>query len=206
MQNLKRKSSKAGIFLGIFLVCFILIMNVQIEEEPKWRVIWKGSLAEAAEADPGAGASGFLEVFFINHTATPTTAYDENSSATLESWCVANMPGKTPYANADSFYVELQSEQSFDFVVRARFNKTHCWDVDKFIGARTRVRITVTSSDWADGENIADAIGGRVESYNNTGADYIWENFYWNADDNNGYQITDDGTITISEISIEAQF
>lgn len=203
MQKINRKGIKAGVYFGIFLVCFILLMNIQIEEEPRWQVIWKGSLAEAVEASPGAGVTGFLEFFFINHSANPATDYVLNDSSTFETWCTAN---DLFFANADEFHGEIASEVSGDFLVRVQFNKTHCWDVDKFIGARTRVKITVTSSDWADGENIADAEGTRYESYNNTGVECIYENFVWDADDNNGYQLADDGTITISEISIEAEF
>lgn len=172
---------------------------VQNPETFEWQVVWKGNLATAAEADPGSGATGFLEIFTHNHEADPGTAYAENSSATLEGDSLA-------YASADNFNEEMDSETAFDFVVRARFNRTHCYDADHFDGSRCRVKVTISSDDWADGESISDVEGTAVESANNSDYNYIYINFYWNADDNNGYQLSDDGTITVTEISIEAKF
>jgi hypothetical protein len=206
MKNRKYKKAGvstafvSGLIIVLLLVVFTAPKPIVIEEEGKWKVIWKGNLAEASEHNPGAGASGFLEFFWTNHTATPNTAYDENSSATIESWCTANMPGKTPYATADSFSVEVEHSVTFDYVCRARFNKTHCWDGSQFIGARCRINLTVS------GDNtISDATGTLVESYNNSGANYLWVNVYWN-NGGAGYTNTAGGGDTISEISIEAQY
>lgn len=206
-SNFKKAGHRLGLIVGIFVVCFILIMNVQIKEEPTWHIIWEGNLAEAAENNPGAGATGWLEIFFINHTAAPATAYDENTSATLESWCVANMAGKTPYGTADEFNVELDSLTSFDILVRARWNATHAKNATIYDGARCRIKMNFTCTNWADGEDKAALTEGTlVVSGNNSVYGFIYCNVYWNADDNNGFQLNDDATLTIHKISIEAKY
>jgi len=171
---------------------------------PTWHVIWEGSLAEAAEANPGTGASGFLEIFWINHTATPATAYLQNTSATLEAWCVANMPGLTPYASADNFNVQIASNKLFDIVVRCRWNKTVCFDYNKnmFIGVDVRVNISVSGG----GITISGASSGtNVNSYNSSTANYLWTNTYWNSG-GTGYYIQKGGTSTVAYISLQARY
>lgn len=206
-SNFRKAGVRFGTVIGIFFVCFILLMNVQIKEEPTWHVVWQGSLAEAAENNPGTGATGWLEIFFINHTATPATAYDENTSATLESWCVANMAGKTPYGTADEFNVKLDNLVSFDILVRARWNATHCKNATMFQDTRCRIRMNFTCTSWADGEDKAALTEGTLVVSGNTSSwGFIYCNVYWNADDNNGFQINPDAVLTIPMISIEAEY
>ena len=206
--------------LVMMLICVVSLMVVfatmdevvkdsSVETEEMWQMVYVWT--PLGEGDPGTGASGFLEVFFINHTAENlNTTYDENSSSTLEGWCTANMVGKTPYATADDFNVELASEVSFDIVVRVRFNKTHAWETDHFNGDDCDCQITTSCTGWADGNDEANESArvhaAAVESRNNTGEDFIWINFVWNADDDGGYQLADDATLTVSEIYIEAKF
>jgi len=209
-SNFRKAGVHLGTIIGIFIVCFILIMNIQVEQEEHtrtWHVIWQGSLAEAAENSPVAGATGWLQIFFVNHTATPDTAYDENTSSTIEGWCTANMAGKTPYGTADEFRVELDNLVSFDIVVRARWNATHAKNATIFDDSRCRIRMNFTCTSWADGEDKAALTEGNLTvSYNNSGAAYIWCNVYWNADDYGGYQLNPDAVLTIPMISIEAEY
>jgi len=198
MKKEKKKidRKKAGVAIGtilgtIFVFGLLIGFNIQdivptsVETEEMWQKVYIWT--PLAEGDPGTGASGFLEIFFINHSTEAATCYDENSSSTLESWCVANMAGKTPYGTADEFDVELASEVSFDIVVRVRFNKTHAWETDKFNGGDCDCQITTSCTSWADGEDDANTSATyHVESRNDTGEDYIWINFVWDADDNNG--------------------
>ena len=198
-QKRTNRFKKASIIFG-FVVAFLLVMSniqLQLNNEGSWKIVWDGNLVSAAENDPGSGASGFLEFFIINHSATPATAYNENDSAVLEGWCTAANLG---YASADNFNIEVAHSVTFDIVVRVRFNKTNCWDGAKFIGSRTRVNITC-SGDLV----ISDVTGTNVESYNNTGQNFIWINVYW---DNGGagYSINADDTFDVSEISIEAKY
>lgn len=200
----ERKKKKAGVRAGIVIgIVFALVMvstlgNFVVENDnERWAVVWKGNLVTAAEGDPGAGASGFLEIFFINHSAAPADAYDENASATLESWCTTGYG----YANADAFNLEISNAVTLDIVVRVRYNKTHAWETDKFIGADCRVNITTSGGDI----DISDATGTNVESRNDTVEEFIYINVYWN-NGGAGYQLAPDGTCTISEISIEAKY
>lgn len=203
----KKAGTRIGTIIGIVCICFILITNVQIKEEPQgeWHIVFKGSLAEAAEATPGAGASGFLEFFYINHTASPSTVFAENASATLESWCTTNMVGKTPYFNADNSNVELQSQQSFNLLYRGRGNATHCANATMYKDTRVRVRISfnITTGSWADGNDEATLTEMTVVASRNTsGGSFLWFNAYLNADDNNGYQLDDDAILTITMIEL----
>jgi hypothetical protein len=159
-----------GLIVGIL---FFSGMNTTMTYiAPKsWHLI-----ASASEGNPGAGSSGFLEIFFTNHTASPDTAYNENTSATMEAWCVANMVGHTPYATADAFKTEISYGVTFDIVVRCRFNKTNAWDGAKFIDKNCRVNITLTGFGTAGMVNIT---GTQVITYNNTGATYLYTNTFW---------------------------
>jgi len=187
----------SGIVIAVFLASLMTPVPVMEEGQVRWRTIYRGALAEA---DPGSGESGFLEIFFINHTTTPGTAYKQNTSASLEAWCVANMTGKTPYATADNFNVSLQHSVYFNIVVRCRFNKTHAWNGTMFMNNSCRVNITLTGD-----ITISDVTGSNVETRNDTSESYIWINTYW---DNSGagYILWKDETADITEISIEAQY
>lgn len=226
VEDKKSFYKKAGVSFGIIVSVFVIGMFLTTQVLPftklmrdsndtmkiggfdtyipTWHVIWQGSLAEAAEANPGTGKSGFLEIFWINHTATPATAFLQNNSATLEAWCVANMPGKTPYASADSFNVQIASNVGFDIVVRCRWNKTNCWDYSKgmFIGTDIRVNISVSGG----GITIAGTTSGtNVMSRNNTGENYLWTNTYW-QNGGNAYYIQKGATSTVASISLQARY
>ena len=200
---------KAGVIVGILLLATIVFSSAVVREQTNPEtgtsklVLDMGSVS--AEYSPGAGniESGWLEIFIVNHTATPDTTYSQNTSATIEGWCTA---AGLAYADTDAFSEDIASETSFDIVARGRWNKTHAWDATEFIDTRCRIKITVTCDDWADGENIADVEGDLVVTRNNTADDFIWCNVYWNAVDNNGFQIADDATLTVSEISIEGKY
>jgi len=212
MEEVKKVSIWAGIVIGIVAFIFIvsnmmpvIVNEPEIETELVWQkiAIWPA----VGEASPGAGVSGFLEIYVINHTTVGANSiFAENTSATLEGWCVTNMPGHTPYASTDSFSVDIASEQQFDILVRGQFNRTHCWDGTKFRDDRVRINITFTCTEWIDGENAADENGSIVVVGNNTNWDCLYVNAFWNAADHEGYQIADDATLTISEISLEAKF
>jgi len=183
----------------------VIVNEPEIEKELVWQKV--ATWPAVGEATPGADTTGFLEIYIINHTAVGSgTVFDENTSATLEGWCVTNMPGHTPYASTDAFSVDIASEIQFDILVRGQFNKTHCWDGTKFRDDRVRINITFTCTEWIDGENAADVNGSIVVVGNNTAWGCLYVNAFWNAEDHAGYQIADDATLTISEISLEAKF
>lgn len=188
---------------AIFFTFFAPLPMLEQQEDDSVHITFGGLFSgfAKAEGDPGAGDSGFLEIYFPNHTATPGTAYDENTSATIEGWCeTAHGSAKTPYATADAFDVELKKDTAFDIVVRVRYNKTHAWDGAKFIGTHCRVNITLTGDIV-----ISDVTGTNVESLNNTGKDYIWINVYWD-NSGSGYELNKNEEADITEISIEGYY
>lgn len=211
MKEKNKRNIKAGIrpglIIGLIVVSLFTMYSIPhpyIEpgnDEGTWHVVWKGNLAQAAEADPGAGEGGFLQIFFPNVTATPNAAYDENESTEIESWCVANMPGKTPYASADEFKLELDHTTTFSILVKVRYNKSAGpWTGAAWTNASWRVNITVTG-----GITITDVTGIGVELKNDSALAYYWGNVYWD-DGGSGYSLTADATADITEISIEAKY
>jgi hypothetical protein len=159
----------------------------------------------AGEGNPGATVSGFLEIFFINHTATPNTAYNRNTSSTLEGWADANIAAKTggshAWANADNFNCELQYGTTFDIVVRIRVNKSNCWDGAKFLNTSIRCDISLTGFNTAGMSNIN---GTQVITYNNSAAQFIWVNYYWqdsNGGSGSGFTINKGSPWTTNKIS-----
>jgi len=198
-----KKRNKIGYGLVFFLVMGMLFAYFTfpsptfVKKDGSWHVIFEGNLAEAAEADPGAGASGILEIFIINHSATPGTTYTQNSSSTLEGWCTAAGLG---YCNADDSNVDIAHSTAFDIVVRVRGNDTHCWRTDHWYPADLKVEITCAGlSIGAD----TDLTG--VVSYNNSGADYLWMNFYID-NSGSGYTISKGSTVEITSIKFSAYY
>jgi len=203
MEKGKINRMKLGTILGIVLVSFLVVGLSTFQTLNKPEASQKPGLGHlnfpvVGEDDPGSGNTGWLEIYIYPHDGDPGTTYAENTSATLEAASLA-------YADSDGWSESLVSETSFDIVVRVRWNKTHVWQTDKFIDSRARTNITVTCDDWAVGSNIDDATGTLVVSRNDTSDDFIWCNIYWN-NGGSGYQIADDATLTVSEISIEAKF
>lgn len=209
-ENYKRKWASLGTIIGVATISFLLytsvFSNIQVkQEEGTWHVIWEGSLAEAAEASPAAGASAFLEIFFVNHSNTGTTTYDTNTSSDFETWANAHLAagGGNAWANADAFNLQLKHSVDFDIVVRCRFNATHAWNGTMFRDSDCRVNITASGG----GITIAGTVSGTnaVSKNHTTDLSYIWINTYWN-NSNAGYTLAKGSTCTISEISIQAKY
>jgi hypothetical protein len=215
VEEKKYKFVKAGMFttICVLFVSLVVIFANTPEQTMIKKEMWQKVYVWTplgAEGNPGAGASGFLQIFFINHSTAANASSATNDSNILMGRCDANMLGKNTSATADDFNIELESEKSFDIIVRVRFNRTHAYETNKFIGSDCNCKITMTCTAWADGNNEANVSaktnGAQVESSNNSVFDFIYINFVWNAADNGGYQIADDATITLSEIYIEAKF
>lgn len=165
-------------------------------DEKGWHILFDGNLAKAAEGNPGAGSSGILEIFFVNHSVG--NAYKAvNTSATLETWCTDANLG---YANADDFNTELAHSVLFDIAIKVRVNKTHAWDGAKFIDAW--VRMNLTSADLGIG--ALSAMEKNVLT-NDSGDNYIWLMFYYDFS-NAGYDLSKDQSADITAIVLSAYY
>ena len=200
----KNKFKIGGIRVGIvsmlIIATFVISMMPhptieQTDDGKSWHVLWEGSLADIAraEADPGSGASGILEVYIYPHDVDPGTTYAENTSATLETASLG-------YADADDTNIDIPHSTAFDIVVRVRGNKTHCWNGTDFIDSYLRVNIT--SADLSI--SALSAMTGVI-SENNSGKNYLWMNFYINGG-GSGYSIIRDATAEITAIKFEAYY
>ena len=198
---------KIGIITGmlVFVVAILVItanLNDEIiVKEETFKPVHVFRLGEGAELS--AGESGFMEFYLIN--ISDAQGYIQNTSATLEAWAEANMPGLTPYGDADEFHIETESEKTFVILVRYCFNATHAKDGDDWNGADTDVQLTLTCTNWLVGDNIDNVSGTRYESANNSEYTLLYENFVWD-NSGTGYQIADDATWTCVEIYGEAKF
>lgn len=203
VNNKKKAGIRAGLVVALVIgltFAYITLPSLQLVQDKdtkSWHVIWESNLAHAAEANPGAGAGGILEIFFVNHTATPTTAYNENTSATIEGWCTT---AKLGYASADDFNTELAHSVAFDVVVRVRGNATMCErDGDWF---PADLKVEWTSADLGIG---ADTDMTGVITLNNTALPYLYMNFY---DDNGaaGFTLPKDASYDITSIKLSAYY
>lgn len=208
-MNDKRKtvSKKAGIRIGL-VVALVMGMSfayialpmpklIQDEYTESWHIVWEGPLTALAEANPGEGVGGILEVFITNHSATPDTTYLQNTSATIEGWCTAAGFG---YATADATNIDTAHSTAFDVVVRVRGNETMCDRDGDWFDADLKVEWTC-----ADLSVGADTAMTGVVTLNNTGLNYLYMNFY---DDNSGsgYTIGKGDTVEITSIKFSAYY
>jgi len=176
---------------------------VQDEDTLEWHVIWKGNAATAAEADPGAGESGWLATWCYDYAETPS---DDNATAgNYDTW-TTNVSGYQSTDNAEA--MDLASEDPFYFVVRCRFSDVHCGDAGTLMSNRCRVALTVSGDEtisdvylYGHDTDLADG-GGAFVCVNNS--NWLYINFYWD-DNSDGYRITDDGSLAWN-ITISAQW
>lgn len=213
-ENFKRKCGNLAVIVGVAIVTFLLytsvVSNIKVKkDEGKWHVLWEGSLAEATEANPGAGVSGFLEVFFLNHSANPANAYNDNVSSNFELWANASLDadgsaGTTnhAYSKDDNSNLTLKWGVPMDIVVRCRWNKTNAFDGTMFQNTSCRVNITMAGG----GITILGTTSGtNIQSNNETDHTYIWINVYWN-NAHAGYTLAKNGISLMSQISIQAKY
>jgi len=171
-----------------------------VEDTGEWKTImnYRPGLMALGEADPGDDASGILSVFGLNYSEVPGTVLAGNGT----DW-EANVGNNVSwYTDSDGFSEDSNADEGFYFVVRVKVNKTHCWDSGDSQFVHTRVRVNITTE---GDETIAGTSGTAVVSRNDTGDDFIWINFYWD-DGDDGYRVTTDGSITISEIKLECKY
>lgn len=128
-------------------------------EERKWE------LRPLADANPGAGNSGFLEARHNPYAATPLTTYNANiSNATAYEFTDSinsTMTGQTPYDTAT------------DVAHRHRFNVTDLWNSTASAWELDWVYLNITGSTYGIASPITME---EIEIANNS--QYIWVTFY----------------------------
>jgi hypothetical protein len=191
----KKRRRKTMLFISALVIGMMFsyvtfwqnVSVVQDEDTRSWHVIWEGSLAEAGEADPGAGNSGILEIFIYETGGTYTTNLTEGDASTLG------------WASADATEIDVAHSTAFDVVVKVRGNATHCKRDAVWFNTDLRVRIT-----WSD-ESLTDEVCEMAEIENNTANTYLWLNFYIDNSDS-GYTLSKSQTTEIQNIKFEAYY
>lgn len=202
MRKGKAKNKRIGVLFGLVVATILVATSFGIIETDEGEFQIRMSTA-MAEYNPGAGSSGWLEIYLYPHDANPGATYNENTSATLEA-------GSLAYFDTDGWSTTtFPSETSFDIVIRCRFNRTHCWNGSAFIDSRVRVNLTVAghtgAGDWAVGSDFANSPMTKIVTQNNTADGYIFVNFYLN-NAAAGYQLSDDGQLDFSAPKLEAKY
>jgi len=214
MKKIDRKKLGigAGISMGVIIGMLVManVGNVivddvhleSIEKELVWHTVdvW----SPLGENDPGAGTGGFMSCFLLDYGEVPETVLQNNATDWEASGDVH------AYADGDDWSEDTPSEDPFYFVVRACFTQDQCMSGGNWNGSRARVTLTVSGDETISayciwGNDTAETYGGGIESDNNSDFDKLYINFYWD-DNSDGYQISDDGSITVSEIKIEAKY
>jgi len=204
MKEKKYSYKKAGVFSG-FVIAFVVglflfsNMNSVITQEKdvrSWHVVaeWTPVDPLFAEADPGAGNGGILEIYYMNSTGTDDDARDENTTGTIEGWCDANNLG---YCSADDTETDIAHSTNFELWVRVRGNSDQCkrdatwWDSD--------LRVRVTSADLSISADTS--MTGHV-SANNSDYTFLYVNFVLEGP----YSLTKGETNEITAIKFEAYY
>ena len=204
MRKNKENKTKAGAYLGLgifatFIVCALLIVantgnviiddSIDVEYETRtgpYKIIpamWLG------DNDPGAGASGVMEVH-VNATNTSTTPYSSNLTGAYESGEVNNS-----HIGSDVPY-----ETAFDVIIEVRFNKTHAWDVTWNLSlVRAYANSTVLGVDSIE----------MVEQQIATSADYLYVSYFLRDADGgagSGFTISRGQNVTSFSVNFESLF
>ena len=227
IETKKIDIAKAGVISGLLIVVmmggFVLFNAPSIVDEPivaeplenkneyeeSWHTvaIWEPGLTPLGEvADPGGDGTGFAAIWLWDYGQDPTGNAFGNNGTDWE-----NDANVHAYADEDAFSEDCPSEDPFYICVRARFTKAVCYDEgdSQFVGNRTKCTITF-SGDESDtithyGNHTHGATGGGICVENNSANASLWVNFYFD-DNDDGYRITDDGSLTVSLIEISAKY
>jgi len=140
----------------------------------------------AAEANPGAGASGILEVFIIDHANRPAN-YNSNISEG-DSFVLGY--------GVDNFNINIPHSTAFDIVVKCRANATHAYNSTGSKWETDWIRCILN----ATGAITINENMNETEITNNS--NYIWVN-YWIDNSGSGYTIGRDETLNIGTIKFE---
>ena len=224
MENKKEDFRKLGARMAVaftFVIALVMVLNGNlgnvvvpferedllastsnnVEDESEWREVmvwskedglsWLG--AEASEA-----ASGYLGIYFCNHSAGPDSAYTRNASTSLENYSKDN---GFDYAHIDDFDLSFSTSDAFDIVVRCKFVRASGpWNGTGWRDTWVRVNITLSG-----GVVISDETGTWCETFNSSSAGSYFGNVYWD-NSGSGYVLAAGDSADITEVSIEAKY
>jgi len=214
-ESFKRSGGHWAIVAFAFIVSALLAFQMVpsprlvTNEEGVYDVEWGNVIVTATENSTiGAVASGFLEIFFVNHSATPWTAYDTNDSYLFETWANASTDPDAAgtsyygYSLANAFSLTLKWGVDMDMVIRYRGNATNAKNATIFNNASCRIKVNASGGGCADLTNGGlGTVLPNVVTYNQTTGTFIWINAYYNIG-----TLGKGGTYTITNIKIEFNY
>ena len=210
-NNKKKIGIGAGMTLGLIAVVMVvanMATNIvdpteMIEKETEWQTIYVWT--PTGENTPAAEAGGFMSCFLLDYGQDPATVLANNAT----DWDTAGGGTVHGYADSDDWSEDSVSDDPFYVVVRARFTEAQAKAGANWNGSRCRCTITAsgdeTISQTVVGNGTAETYGGGIESDNNSDYNHLYINFYFD-DNDDGYTILDDGSLTIDSIVIEAKY
>jgi hypothetical protein len=145
-----------------------------------------------AEGDPGAGASGILEIYIYPHQADPATAYQANLSTEAAFGYSDNLN-----ASAGS---NIPYDTAFDIVVKCRFNTTHAYNATGAEWMDSWIRANITCANLGITASSA-MVWVRIGS-NST---YMYGNFYIN-NGGAGYTIYRGQSVNVTLLRLQAYY
>ena len=201
-----------SMFVGAVVSGFVFVntgdidtKDLVLDTEPKAEEMWHDVFVwtPLGEATP-SGGNGVLSVFLLDYAVDVSdlgvNATDWSTSGDVHA-----------YADSDGFSEDCPSEDPFRIVVRCRFTKAVCYDDgdSQFVGNRTKCTITFSGDETGTithyGNHTEAATGGGICSYNDSGGDALFVNYYF-SDGVDGYRITDDGSLVIDSIVVSAKY
>ena len=217
-EHVKQRGMRWATLVFVFVATFAIATHIVpsprlvTDEQGFSHIEWDHSaiVLGVENSTIGAAASGFLEIYFVNHSTTPYTAYGgstHNSTDTLTDWANASLDpdgtGTTyhAYANYSGFSLTLKWGTAFDIVVRYRGNETNAANATMFKNSSCRVKINASGG----GVTLSEVTLTNCETCNSSDDTFIWFNAY--ADNSgSGYTLNKGGTCTITNIKIEFNY
>ena len=216
-ETFKKGGGKLAIISFVFIVASLLVLTQALplprlvtDEETGFSYIGWGDnvIVSATEAVPTAGSSSVLEIFFVNHTATPTTAYDTNTSASFETWANASLDPDAAGATYKAYTVDVLDGTfttltvkwgvDTDMVVRYRGNVTNAKNGTIFNAANCRIKVNASGGGMT---TLSSQVLSQVISKNTSTNTYIWINAYYNIG-----TLNKGGTYTVTNIKLEFNY
>lgn len=227
-ESFKKRGAGLALIIGVIAVSFILLVQysprlVTDKETGFSYIAWGDNMVSATEYAPvNTNAGCILEIYFFNHSATPTTTYgtNHNSSLQFESWCNGtggvdpDGSGTVYKAYVNSFSgtwptftfttLTLKWNVNMDMLIRYRGNQSQAANGTMFNAANCRIKVNATGGGCANLNNSGSGtILSQVVSRNATGLTntFIWINAYYNIG-----TLNKGGTYTIWNIKLSFNY